>query len=279
MYTFETPRPVRLRVELPKGRILVQAGEVAVTTVELVAIHGDPTALQWIAESEVAQHGDEIVVLVPKWRPHLFERGGAIAATIHAPAGSSLSLATGSGAIDTAGRFGDVKATSGSGGIRIAEAADAMVRTGSGDVTIEVAHGRVDAQSGSGNVAIGSSGTEARVHTGSGNVGIEHIDGEANVHSGSGDIHVTEAGDSLDAFSASGRVVVSRADHGRVRAKSVSGRVSVGVANGAAAWLDISTVTGRVNSALEAAAEPAEGERKLELRIHTVSGAVDVQRA
>jgi hypothetical protein len=47
---------------------------------------------------------------------------------------------------------------------------------------------------------------------------------------------------------------VRRADHGRVRAKTTSGGVSVGVADGVAALLDLSTMSGRVNSELAASA-------------------------
>ena len=72
---------------------------------------------------------------------------------------------------------------------------------------------------------------------------------------------------------------VRRADHGRVRAKTISGRVSVGVANGAAALLDISTMSGRVNSELEPGAAPNDGEPHVELILSTLSGNVNVARA
>jgi DUF4097 and DUF4098 domain-containing protein YvlB len=96
---------------------------------------------------------------------------------------------------------------------------------------------------------------------------------------GSGNVEVGETGDSVDVTSASGRVTVRRATGGRVRANSTSGRVSIGVAQGVAAWLDIHTVTGRVDSALENSSVPAEGDAKVELKVHTVSGSVDLTRA
>jgi hypothetical protein len=74
-------------------------------------------------------------------------------------------------------------------------------------------------------------------------------------------------------------VQVRRADHGRVRAKTVSGKISVGVAGGTAAHLDISTLSGRVNSELEAGAAPGEGEKRVELVLSTMSGNVNLARA
>jgi len=90
---------------------------------------------------------------------------------------------------------------------------------------------------------------------------------------------VGAAGDGVEAFTAAGSVKVGRADHGRVRAKTIAGRVSVGVAEGAAALLDISTMSGRVSSELEASGPPVEGDKRLELIIRTMSGDVNLARA
>jgi hypothetical protein len=64
-----------------------------------------------------------------------------------------------------------------------------------------------------------------------------------------------------------------------VRAKTFSGGISVGVANGAAALLDITTMSGRVNSELESGSAPRADERQVELILSTMSGNVDLARA
>jgi len=291
--SFKTPAPVRLRVELPKGRIKVIAEEAAETRVELTAIHGDDLARQWIAEAQLEQIGDEILVRVNK-RGHgldvgaLVENllalatvgsGGAIEAVVHAPLASAARLSTGAGAIETTGRLGEVTAASGSGAIRIDDCAEARARTGSGDIAIGSATGSADAKTGSGKVSMGKIGGDATVMTGSGRTELGEVAGDAKVTAGSGHIEVGKAGDSLEAFTASGKIEIGRVDHGRVRAKTISGRVSVGVANGAAALLDITTMSGRVHSDLEPTAAPAEGEPHVELVISTMSGHVNVARA
>lgn len=279
MHTFDTPSPVRLRVEIPKGRVRVIAEDTQQTRVELIAVNGDSVAKQWIAEAEVAQHGDEIVVLIRQHGLMFFGLGGAIEATIHLPTASAASLSTGSGHIDTTGRLGDVRANTGSGAIRLAQTAEAHARTGSGEITVEAASGSVDAKTGSGNVTIGTVGGNANVSTGSGHAGVASYGGAAKLNTGSGNLEIGQAGDSLEAFSASGNVEVRRADHGRVRARTISGRVNVGVAQGVAAWLDITTMSGRVNSTLEQGGPPAEGEKSVQLVIDTLSGNVNVARA
>jgi hypothetical protein len=279
MHTFQTPAPVRLRVEIPKGRIMVVAEETAETRVELTAINGDAATRAWIAEAEVTQSGDEIVVRVPKARLGLFGMGGSIEARVHAPLNSAATLSTGAGRIETTGRLGAVDASSGSGTIRLDDSASARARTGSGDITIAASAGSVEAKTGSGRITVGKVGADARITTGSGQAELAEAAGDARLSTGSGDIEIGQAGDSLEAFAASGNVQVRRADHGRLRAKTISGQVSIGVANGAAALLDITTMSGRVNSHLETAGPPAEGEKYVELIISTMSGNVNLSRA
>jgi DUF4097 and DUF4098 domain-containing protein YvlB len=277
--TFQTPAPVRLRVEVPKGRISVTAADTAETTVELAAANGDSLAREMIAEAEIAQSGEEIVVRIRRERRILFGFGGDVEAEIRVPLGSRAQLGTGAGRIETHGRLGAVEAQSGAGAVRVDEAAEAHVRTGAGSISIGAVTGSVDAKSGSGKIRVGKVGADARIATGSGSAALEGANGEAKLTTGAGDIEVGAAGDSVEAFTAAGAVNVGRADHGRVRAKTIAGRVSVGVADGSAALLDISTMSGRVYSDLEASAPPAEGDKRLELIIHTMSGDVNLARA
>jgi hypothetical protein len=278
MHIFPTPKPVRLRVSIPKGRIIVVAEETEETRVELTPIHGDAATLTWIEQAEVAQNGDEILVRMPKARLGLFGRGGSVEARVHAPCGSAASLSTGSGRIETAGRLSEIDASSGAGSITLDDNSAARARTGSGDIAIAASAGSVDAKTGSGRITVGKVGADAQIITGSGHAELAEAAGEARLTTGSGDIEISLAGDSLEAFAAAGNVRVRRADHGRVRAKTVSGHVSIGVASGAVALLDISMMSGRMNSELEAAAPPADGDRRVELIISTVSGNVNLTR-
>jgi putative adhesin len=277
--TFQTPAPVKLRVEIPKGRISITAAETAETTIELAAAPSDSLALDMIAEAEISQSGDEIVVRIRRERRIMFGFGGDVEAQIRVPLGSGAQLGTGAGRIETHGRLGAVEAQSGAGAVRLDEAAEARVRTGAGSISIGAVTGSVDVKSGSGKVRVGRVGADARISTGSGSAELEGANGEAKLTTGAGDIDVGAAGDGVEAFTAAGSVKVGRADHGRVRAKTIAGRVSVSVAEGAAALLDISTMSGRVSSELEASGPPVEGDKRLELIIRTMSGDVNLARA
>jgi len=292
--TFQTPSPVKLRVAIPKGRVKVFAEATAETRIELVAVNGDEIAKTWIEEAEISQSGDENAVRVHQpWRggadlSSLIEGllsmatmgiGGSIEAVVHVPLDSAANLTTGSGTIETTGRLGEVTAGSGSGAIRLDVCAEARARTGSGEISITSTPGSVDAKTGSGKVIVGKVGGNASIATGSGSSVLAEVGGEAKVTTGSGHIEIGRAGDAFEAFTASGKIDIGRVDHGRVRAKTVSGKVTVGVARGTAALLDVSTMSGRVRSELEPGAAPADGEKQVELVISTLSGNVEVARA
>jgi len=278
--SFDTPQPAKLRIGLPCGRITVTAEETAVTRIELTAPNGDPNARDWIEQAEILQLGDEIVVRGPKLRFSLFNIwGGSIEATVNAPLGSDAALAIGAGRVETIGRLAVVRANTGAGNVHIAECAEAHAHSGAGNIDIAAVTGSVEAKTGAGKVRIGKVGANADITTAAGKTRIEEIVGAARMKTAHGDIEIGAAGDSLDAFTSSGSIRVTRADHGYVRARTVSGGVSVGVANGVAAHLDLSTVSGRVRSELEASGAPTDGEQRIELVLSTVSGNVSVARA
>jgi DUF4097 and DUF4098 domain-containing protein YvlB len=276
-HVFETPGPAKLRIEIPNGRIRVTAGEMATTRIKLQAKDGDAAAREWIAEAEVGQVGDEIVVRGNRSRLHHF-RSGRVEALVEAPIGSAADLSTGAGDIEASGRLGRLSATTGSGDVTIAECAEGRARTGSGDIRIERSGGGFDAKSGSGDVRLGKVDGDVRIVTGNGDATLGEVKGAVSITAASGDIAIEAAGASVEAFSASGDVKLRRASQGRVRARTVSGDVSVGVPAGLAALLDIRTLTGSIRSELQSADAPPDGEGRVELVLNTVSGDVTLKR-
>ncbi len=257
-HSFETPTPTRVRIEIPNGQITVTAAETATTEIDLSAPRHDFGALAWVAEAEIAQIGDEIVVRGPKISLTLFRSWGPIVAQVRVPIGSDACLSMGAGGIETCGQLGKITANTGAGSVRLDDCEEARAHTGAGNVEIAAVSGSVDTKTGAGTVTVSKVGGSAHIVTAAGNASVGDITGSAKFTTAHGNIEVGHAGDNLEAFTASGNVEVHLADHGRVRAKTVSGRVSVGVPNGVAALLDISTLSGRVRSDLAASAAPGE---------------------
>lgn len=172
----------------------------------------------------------------------------------------------------------------------------AEVESGSGDVTFRVATGRTRVTCGSGGIALQEVG-DVECTSGSGGIQIGSITGpNAHLRSGSGDIQVTECTSGIRAKSGSGDIVV-RTLHadlaassgsgdisvpsttGSVDLRTASGSLSVGVADGLPAWLDLTSVSGRIDITLPASREPAQDEPYVSISGRTASGDIDVHSA
>jgi DUF4097 and DUF4098 domain-containing protein YvlB len=279
MHTFTTPDPVRLRVQLWQGSLSIEAVDTDTTTVELRPLEGSQAARDLIDDAKVEQRGDEILVLLPRSKGGLFRSRAEVEAVIRVPASSSARIETASADVETTGVLGDVTATTGSGTISVESASDVTIRSGSGDITADHVTGECTIKSGSADVRVGPVGGGADISAGSGDISIESVAGALRLKAGSGDLVVQSVGDSTDAMAGSGDVLLKRIDHGRVKVKTGSGDIVVGVARGTAAYLDIMTVTGDVKSDLDASEAPGSSDFTAELTIQSGSGDVVLQRA
>lgn len=280
MHTFHTPQPVRLRVEVYEGRVDIVAAETDTTTVELIAADGDADIAQELMErATVEQHGNDIVVELPKSKSGLFRRGHRVLVHITVPLGSSAALETAAADVQTRGQLGDVVISSGSGDVDLELTVDLQARLGSGDLRLGAAHGAVDIKGGSSDLVLGDIADAVTILTGSGDVLLDRVGGTLKIKSGSGDVVLKEAGTGVDAMAGSGDVTLRQVAKGRVKAKTGSGDVSIAVTHGTAAYLDIASVSGDVYSKLDGSPAPHDGEPTVEIDVKTASGDVVLQRA
>jgi DUF4097 and DUF4098 domain-containing protein YvlB len=280
MHTFATPGPTNLRVEHWQGRVLIRAEETDTTTVELIPVRRDePAAQDIIDRTIIEQRRDEVVVLMPKVKSTLFGRKGEVEARIVVPLSSNIDVKLGSADLEATGSLGQAKLASGSGDVSLEEVTNLDVKTGSGDVRVGTVSGTVSSKAGSADMTIGTIGKDFDFLTGSGDIEVEQIEGRLRGKAGSGDIEVTRAGVDVDIILGSGDLEIARMEHGKLQAKTGSGDVVVGVANGTAAYLDIMTGSGETRSSLNSTDAPGDGDKTLELNIRTGSGDVVLQRA
>ena len=260
-HRFATPNPPRVRIEFRSGSIDVRTEDVGETTVELRGRRDNDAATRLIAETTVAQRGDEIVILVPKRAGGIFGRSHDLDLTITAPALTALAIDSGAADITARGDFGTATVQTGSGDVTIGHIADAIkIRSGSGDIRVD----RIDG--------------DAHITTGSADIQLGEVGGAGSVTTGSGDISVGSAGAELDVKTGSGDVSIDSVRHGEIKARTASGDVRAGVCAGTAAWLDVRTISGRVSSDLEASTEPGRDENRVRLQLETVSGDIELVR-
>ncbi len=264
-HRFDTPHPVRLVVEVGKGSVQVTATETAESRVRVT---GRDAEL-----AEVWLDGDHLTVRGPKQRGLFGGDRLDVLATV--PTGSDVAVRTGSADVRIEGTIGVGQVKSGSGEVDV-DIADGplQVETGSGDVRVAEARAEFQAKSGSGDVVVREVAGSLQVSTGSGDVQVRTTHSASVVKTGSGDLEVGEAQSDLSFSTGSGDLVVRAAHRGRLTAKAASGDVHVGIRAGVPVWTDITTVSGEIRSHLESAGEPQAGVEHLELRAKTVSGDV-----
>lgn len=277
---FDTPAPVRLRVEAGSGVVHVEATDTDRTDVLVrPAREGDDIARDLIARTAVEQRGDHVVVEVPRRGVGFLRRSPDLVITVGVPSGSSLEASAESADVRTTGSLATVRTKTGSGDVVLDHVGEAHVQTGSGDTDVERADGSVRVQTGSGDVTARTVQGGCWVGTGSGDVRVQQVGGPVQVNTGSGDVGIDDAGDDVSINTASGDHLVGRVRRGQIKINSASGDIHVGVLDGTPVWLDVTSLTGSVHSVLEGGGPPADGEDSVAMRVNTVSGDISLSRA
>jgi DUF4097 and DUF4098 domain-containing protein YvlB len=262
-------------MDVAAGAVTLRLSDTTVTRVEVDSSWDDA-----VDRTRVELRGDELVIVSPR-RSGLFRSTPEVEVQIEAPAGSSLDAELHSADLEVGGTLSQARVRTGSGDVALDRVTDELrADSGSGDVRVAYAGGGGALRSGSGDVEVEAvGGGRLQCNTGSGDITLGRVEATADVRSGSGDVSVEDTTAELMTSTASGDQEVRRAWSGTLRLRSASGDVHVGITGGAAAWLDISTVSGTVSSALDQSTEPGDDEPRVAVHVSTVSGDVDLVRS
>jgi DUF4097 and DUF4098 domain-containing protein YvlB len=278
MQTFQTGGPVAIIVRTGGGHVSISAQDTPESTVELTALN---TAGEEAAAAARVEHSHgTLLVDVPRRGGGLFRGGPQVGVRITCPSGSTLQVRAESADVRADGSYASADLASGSGDLNIeAVTGAAKLKSGSGTVVTGQVEGTLLVTTGSGDVSVDQSGTTATLNAGSGDISIGSLAGDVVLKTGSGDVEVGVLQGSLLTRSGSGDLVVRRAASGAVRATGASGQISIGIQDGTAAWLDLSTVSGRVSQELGETDAPRGDQQRVEITAHTVSGDLRVHRS
>lgn len=277
--TFETPGPIRLRVELLAGDVRLRATDIRTTTVRLVP-HG--RGGEELVDQFIVEHrGDEILVQAPKLRESLLGWGtrASVDVEVDLPQLSELDLKTGSGDVTGSGVLGRVVVGSGSGDVSLDEVSGGEVKSGSGDVEVRTVRGALAAKSGSGDVSVQTANADLDLVTGSGHLKVRRAEAGVKAKTGSGDVTIGASVADVDVLTGTGDIDLEGLHGGAVKARTGTGDVTLGVVTGVAAYLDLNTVTGDVAVDLEEVAGPGGAESTTSLSVQSGSGDIRVRRA
>jgi DUF4097 and DUF4098 domain-containing protein YvlB len=279
MPTFQTPEPITATIDLSVGAVHISASDRVTTVVEVQPSDAsNEEDVKAAGLTRVEYDNERLLVKAPKLRSWVsWSSGGSIDVTIELPAGSQVHGAAGVAEFQCDGRLGECRIKTGLGHIRVDQAETVRLKSGTGDISLDRATG------------------DAEVTTASGDVRLRELDGSAVVKNSNGDTWVGVAGGDLRVNAANGRIAVDLARAG-VIAKSANGDVrlgeiargsvvletqlgdlEVGIREGTAAWLDVSSTAGRVHNALDAADAPEPSADTVEVRARTTVGDVVIR--
>ena len=259
--TFSTHGPITLEIRIPAGSVEIEAAATAETVVELDAKDKGRRAVE---DALIELRGDRLVIDVSNdkrlWGISV-SFGGDFRLRVRCPHHSNVQVKTGAADVEADGELGSVEIQSGSSDVTLQAAAELEVKTASGDVEVSRVHG------------------DARVNTASGDVELGTVMGDVHARLVSGDFSIEEAHGDLSVTTVSGDQEVGAVFEGEVTLNSVSGDISVRVAQGSRLWIDAKSVSGDMSSDFELGDRPPSDDGPLvELHAKTVSGDLQVGR-
>jgi DUF4097 and DUF4098 domain-containing protein YvlB len=282
MTTFETPQPIAVVVDVSvRADIWIVAGNRTETVVNVQPRSATRALDARVAEQTTVDYSDGRlqIRLRPLRRYSWFSDGGAVDITVEVPIGCSLELKSGMGDLRCEGEFSSAELKTEMGHVRIDHCADLRVHTGQGDVTVERVAGRAEIKTGSGKVHIRDIDGTATIKNGNGNTRIVDAAGELHVSAANGDVALERAGATTTIKASNGNISIGEVARGTLTLQTAAGSLAVGVREGSAAWLDLSTKYGRVRNGLDAASGPGETDAKVEIRARSAYGDITVRRS
>jgi DUF4097 and DUF4098 domain-containing protein YvlB len=278
MPVFTTPEPISVTIELSAGDARIIASDRTDTVIE-VRPRDDSKASDIRAAEQTRVEYSSGRLLVKTTQRNFFGRGGPVDVTIDLPAGSHVQGDSGMGDFDCEGHLGECRFKTGMGNIRLDHTGAVHLKTGMGNIAVDRALGDADVTTGSGDVRIGQVEGAAVIKNSNGDTAVGEVTGDLRVKSANGRISVDRAHASVMAKTANGNVRIGEVMRGAIVLETAAGELEVGIREGTAAWLDLSSQYGRVRSSLDESASPEQSEATVEIRARTSYGDIKIDRA
>ena len=280
MPSFDTPEPISNTTHLTAGSLRFAAGDRADTVVEVLP--RDPKKDQDVRAAEgpeVSYAGGVLTVRTPKQR-YLVGRTGTVDVTVELPTGSNVEMTGDWAQLFGEGRLGEVRVKKlASGDVRLDATGPLQLNVGPGSTPVDRAAGLAEITTSSGSLRVGTVNGPAVLKNSHGSTVVGAAIGELRVSGAHGDIAIQRAEGSVTATAAHGTLRVGEVARGTVQLENAYGAIEIGVREGTAAWLDVSSERGQVRNTLDASESPEEAEDTVEVRARSRYGNIDVRRA
>ncbi|MFF7729648.1 DUF4097 domain-containing protein [Streptomyces sp. NPDC008001] len=279
MPSFDTPAPISVTAQVSAGSIQFTAGDRSDTVVEVRP--RDPKKdrdVRAAEQTEVTYAGGVLTVRTPKQR-YLVGPTGTVDVTVELPTGSSVDMAGAWAQVLGEGRLGEVRVKTSSGDVRLDTTGPLHLTASHGSITVDRVEGMAEITTSSGSLRVGTVDGPAVLKNSHGSTTVGAATGDLRVSGANGDIDIARAESSVTATTAHGTLRVADVARGTVQLETSYGAIEVGIREGSAAWLDVSSGSGQVRNGLTASESPEEAEDAVKVRARTRFGNIDVLRA
>ncbi|GAA2336630.1 DUF4097 domain-containing protein [Streptomyces kunmingensis] len=279
MPSFDTPEPISATAHVDAGSIRFVASGRADTVVDVTPRDPKKDAdVRTSEQTQVSYTGGALHIRTPKQR-YLFGRTGVVDIVVGLPAGSQVEATGAWTEVRGEGRLGEVRVKTSSGDVRLESTGQLHLTAAHGNISVDRVQGSAEVTTSSGSLRVGTVDGTAVLKNSHGTTIVGTISGDLRVRGANGDIIVDSAEGSVAATTAHGTVRVAEVARGEVQLETSYGAIEVGVREGTAAWIDVSSGMGRVHNALTASDSPGKSEDTVEVRARTRYGNIDVRRA
>ncbi|MES5825579.1 DUF4097 family beta strand repeat-containing protein [Streptomyces sp. RG80] len=278
MPTFDTPEPISATARVDAGSIQFTAGDRSDTVVEVRPRDPERDKDVRAAEQTEVSFASGVLTVRTKQR-RLIGPSGVVDVTVELPAGSHLDLTGEWTQVLGAGRLGEVRVKASTGEVRLDTTGAAHLTVSHGSITVDRIEGSAEITTSTGNLRIGLVDGPAVLKNSNGTTTVGAVTGELRLSGANGGIDISRAESSVTGTSTNGALRVAEVARGAVQLETSNGTIEIGVREGTAAWLDVSSNRGQVRNALAASEAPEQAEETVKIHARTNWGNIDVFRA
>lgn len=279
MPNFETPEPISVTIDFAVGGVRIIASDRADTVVEVrPSDESRATDVRAAERTRVEYSTGKLLVKTPRQR-NFIGRSESIDVTIELPTGSHVHVDTAVADFRAEGQLGECKVKTATGDIRFDQTGPLHVNTYGGNVAVDRVAGDAYVSIGSGYARIGVIDGTAAIKNSNGDTNVGEVTGDVLVNAANGSISVDRAHSSVTAKTAKGNVRIGEVVRGSVVLETSYGELEVGIHEGTAAWLDVSSLYGIVHNSLGPSDGPRQSDETVEVRAHTSYGDIVIHRS
>ncbi|WP_125777109.1 DUF4097 family beta strand repeat-containing protein [Antribacter gilvus] len=281
MPVYETPEVLSVVLDLGVGDVRITASDRTGTVVDVSPSNASDESDVKAAQQVSVECADGVLRVTGPKVPALdfSKKSRSVALSIQLPSGAQVGATLQMGDVHVVGRLGECRLKTSAGNLQVERTGALHLDTSAGHITVGGVIGDVEISTGSGKVRVGEVEGAASVRNANGATTIDVVTGDLRVRSANGDISVERVGSDVDVKTSNGAVRVGEVVRGVAVLESGLGDLEVGIAEGAAAWLDVKTGFGHVDNQLEETAGPDGAGRTVEVRGRTSYGDIAVRRA